>query len=167
MKTEHEEIGSLNSEEIVKVFESGCFGHLGCYANGEVYIVPITYVYSDGYLYSHSQLGKKIEIMRDHPKICIQVEEVQNYFQWKSVIGWGHYEELDNDEAVTAMRLLINRIVKSEGVGGKVTDFEVDVKAMFDTAIIYRMKIEKSTGRFETFGQAELGESNYDSPAET
>lgn len=166
MKTEHEEIGSLKSEEIIKVFEDGCFGHLGCYARDEVYIVPITYVYSEGYLYSHSQLGKKIEIMRGHPNICIQVEEVQDYFQWKSAIAWGHYEELENDKAVTAMRLLINKILKIEGESGKVTDFEVDIKAMFDTAIIYRMKIEKSTGRFETFNPANTDESKFDSSAE-
>lgn len=150
MRTDHGHIDALSTESISTILEQGYVGHLGCYSGHQVYVVPITYAYADGYIYSHSQVGKKIKMMRKHPNICIQVEEVQSTFQWRSAIAWGHYEELKDDMAATAMRLLISKIVKNEG-RDHISDLEVDLKAMLDTAVIYRMKVEKSTGRFETF----------------
>ncbi len=150
MQTHHSNITSLQAEGINKIFERGQLAHLGCYANKEVYIVPITYVYLEGFLYSHSQPGKKIKMMRKHPDICIQVEEVQNYFQWKSAIAWGRYEELEGDQAAAAMRLIIRKIAKNMNER-QISELEVDLEAMLETAVIYRMRIKKATGRFETF----------------
>lgn len=150
METHHHNINTLEDAGINQILERGQLGHLGCYANKEIYIVPITYAYSDGYIYSHSQEGKKIEMMRKHPDICIQVEDIQNYFQWKSVITWGRYEELSGDKAAAAMRLIVGKIARDLDER-RISDLEVDLKAMFETAIIYRMKIKRATGRFETF----------------
>lgn len=150
METHHVNMSTLEDEGIERIFERGELAHLGCYANKEVYIVPVTYVYADGYIYSYSQPGKKIEMMRRHPEICIQVEEVQNYFQWQSAIAWGRFEELSGEQAARAMRLIIAKIAKNLD-DRQISELEVDLKATLETAIIYRMKIKRATGRFETF----------------
>lgn len=150
MKTQHGVIPKLDSKAIIEVLQRGYIGHLGCSINDEIYVVPISYVFDEGYIYSHSRQGKKIEIMREHPNICIQVEEIKNYFDWRSIICWGRFEELDGDEADRAMRLMIEKIIEKEG-DQHVSALEVDLKAVLESSIMYRMKIEKSSGRYEAF----------------
>lgn len=81
-------------------------------------------------------------MMRKHPDICIQVEDVQNYFQWESAIAWGRYEELTGDTGAAAMRLIIAKLAKSFD-DRQISELEVDLKAMLKTAIICRMKIKR------------------------
>ena len=148
MKPHHGNIEILNSDENLKLLEAGLTAHLGCYDKGEIYIVPITYFYKDGYIYSHSKPGKKIQMMRNNPKICIQVEQVEDFFNWKSVISWGRYEELKDEDAVLAMRSILKNMGKNHQENLP-TDFELDVTAVLMTSIVFRMKVSKTTGRFE------------------
>src|SRR5262249_50197768 len=46
------------------------------------------------YIYVFSTFGKKIEIMRANPRVCVQTDEFANQLQWISVIANGLYEEL-------------------------------------------------------------------------
>ena len=43
METQHGTISLLETEAVIRIFERGELAHLGCYANKEVYIVPIAY----------------------------------------------------------------------------------------------------------------------------
>lgn len=90
--------------------------------------------------------GKKIEMMRKNPHVCVQVEDVQNFFQWESVIAWGRFEELQGDEASMAMRNLIRKVNEDNN---RRSELEVDFAAQLEKAIIYRIKLEKVTGRYE------------------
>lgn len=145
MKPHHGEIEALSSKDNIELLQQKVFAHLGCYAKDEMYIVPISYFYDNGYIYSHSRPGKKIQMMRDNPSICIQVEDVEDFFHWRSVIAWGKFEELPEEESIVAMRTILQRLSQSNVP----TDFEIDVTAELETAIVFRMKIEKMTGRFE------------------
>ena len=58
------------------------------------YVVPINYVFEGLSIYSHSLPGRKIEILRTHPRACIQVDEIENDFEWRSVIAFGTFEEI-------------------------------------------------------------------------
>lgn len=148
MKPHHGQVEILSMEDSTKLLESGHHAHLACHLKEDIYVVPITYAFEDGYIYSHSKLGKKIEMMRKSPKICVQVEEIKDFFHWKSVIAWGQFEELTGEKASTAMRLLIKKVVDNKGVKGA-SSLEVDFSAQLETAIIFRMKAQKITGRFE------------------
>ena len=148
MKPHHGVIVPLSSADIIKFLEKGRFGHLACHVKDDIYIVPITYVFEDGYIYSHSRLGKKIEMMRRNPRICIQVEEVEDFFRWKSVIAWGQYEELKGDKATIAMRRLIHKMAE-KGTDSRRSELEVDITAQLESAIIFQIKVEKSSGRCE------------------
>ncbi len=150
MKPHHGEIKILDSEESIKLLEKNRFGHLACHTSDDIYLVPITYTFEDGYIYSHSKLGQKINMMRKNPHVCVQIEEVQDFFQWKSVIAWGQFEELKGDEATTAMRRLIHKMIKDEADKRR-SELEVDLSAQLESAIIYQIKVEKLTGRCEGF----------------
>jgi hypothetical protein len=148
MEFEHGNINALDQNEMLRTLEQGKVGHLGCFSKNEVYVVPITYVFENPYIFSHSRDGKKIALMRKNPRVCVEVEEVHNVFEWKSVIAWGKFEELQDEFASRAMRLLIKKIVGSNK-DLKMSPLAIDFAAMLESAVIYSIHVEKITGRFE------------------
>ncbi|MGZ6480508.1 MAG: pyridoxamine 5'-phosphate oxidase family protein [Bdellovibrionales bacterium] len=139
----HRHVGILGPRDIKEVLESCQNGHLGCWAHGEGYVVPITYVYSNGWIYGHTREGKKIEMMRTNPDVCLQVEEMKSRTEWRSVIAWGKFHELKNERAAEAMRVMIMK------VGGSASSLESDFASILEESIIYGIEITKSTGRWE------------------
>jgi len=135
------EILNLDRSDMIEVLEQGIVGHLGCVNHNEVYVVPITYAYAQGCVYSHSHPGKKIEMMRQSPHVCFQVEDIDNVTHWKSVIAWGEFEEVRGPDLGMAKELLLNKLADSMK--------ENDLNALSD-AIIYRIKISKITGCAES-----------------
>ena len=147
MKPIHGNINTLSEAESLQLLARNTFAHLACHIHDQIYVLPITYAFEDGYFYSHSKPGRKIEMMRKNSSICIQVEEVQDFFHWKSVIAWGKFEELKEDRASSAMRLLIRKVV---GKGDAISPLELDLTAQLESTIIYQMKVDSISGRFES-----------------
>ena len=44
--------------------------------------MPIYFAYHDGYLYSFSTVGRKIEWMRGNPLVCLETDEVVSSQPW-------------------------------------------------------------------------------------
>src|SRR5687768_1532388 len=84
----------LNDDEARKLFHSMRLARLGCVVNGEPYVVPINYHFEDDYLYSHSLPGLKISGLRENPRACVQVDEIESDLHWRSAIAFGTYEEV-------------------------------------------------------------------------
>jgi len=84
----------LSETEARNLIAGGKLGRLGCVDNGEPYVVPINYVFADGSIYSHSLPGRKIDLLRAHPRACLQVDEIENELKWRSVIVYGNFEEI-------------------------------------------------------------------------
>lgn len=85
---------ALLDEEARALLCAAKVGRLGCVDNGEPYVVPINYVFEDGSVYSHSLPGRKIEALRANPRSCLQVDEIEDDFEWRSVIAYGNFEEI-------------------------------------------------------------------------
>ena len=147
-------LGKLNETEIENLLKQQVIGRVACYADGDLYIVPVNYVYDGHFIYSHSAMGKKIEMMRKNPQVCFEIDEIKDMFRWKSVIAWGRFEEITGlQEKEQAMQRLIHRIMPfsdkpndhpSHGIAEKESDIGTQVEL-----IIYRIRVEKKTGRFE------------------
>jgi nitroimidazol reductase NimA-like FMN-containing flavoprotein (pyridoxamine 5'-phosphate oxidase superfamily) len=90
-------IESLSHDEALMILESGCEARLGCIADGEPYVVPVYYVLEGDYAYLHSLPGKKIDAMRELPRVCLQVQVVKSEHRWRSVQAFGTYEEIDDE----------------------------------------------------------------------
>ena len=84
----------LNETEARSLIAAGKIGRLGCVDNGEPYVVPVNYVFEDVSIYSHSLPGRKIDALRAHPRACLQVDEIRDDFNWRSVIAFGNFEEI-------------------------------------------------------------------------
>ena len=151
-------LGKLNPEEIEEVLQSQIIGRIGCHAGGVTYVVPISYAYNGIYIYAHTHEGKKIDMMRENPKICFEVDTMENMANWKSVIAWGEFEELtDEKEREAGLQILLNRILPI--ITSKTVQLSPhwpfppeDVNNI--KGIVYRFKLTEKTGRFETSNNA-------------
>ena len=146
-------IGKLSSEEIEELLRKQVLGHIACYAKGKPYIVPVSYAYDGQSIYVRALEGKKLEMMRENPEVCFQAEDLENMAEWKSVIGWGKYEELtDQKERTKGLKILLDRILpllSSETTHlGAYWPFPPDDLNSI-TGVIFRIRLEEKTGRFE------------------
>jgi nitroimidazol reductase NimA-like FMN-containing flavoprotein (pyridoxamine 5'-phosphate oxidase superfamily) len=87
-------INDMTSKECSEMLARTSFGRLGCARDNQPYVVPIYFAYEPDHLYGFSTVGQKISWMRANPKVCVEVDEVTNHFEWMSVIVNGRYQEL-------------------------------------------------------------------------
>jgi nitroimidazol reductase NimA-like FMN-containing flavoprotein (pyridoxamine 5'-phosphate oxidase superfamily) len=84
----------LSEVEALDFIKGGKVGRLGCVDKDEPYVVPINYLVEKGSIYSHSLPGRKIDAMRAHPRVCLQVDQIDDDFHWRSAIAFGNFEEI-------------------------------------------------------------------------
>ena len=69
--------------------------------------MPIHYVYDKLKIYIYTTDGKKTDIIRDNPQVCLQVEEVIDNGDWRSVIVNGEAKQVtDREEREKAVKLI-------------------------------------------------------------
>lgn len=147
-------LGKLSEQQIENLLKQQVTGRIACHADGVTYIVPVNYVYDGTYVYGHSTAGKKIEMMRNNPEVCFEVDVIQSIFKWQSVIAWGTFEEIaDMNEKQRVMQGIIHRIMPlsvnptnhpSHGITERDTDVGIGVEL-----IVYKISLKEKTGRFE------------------
>jgi nitroimidazol reductase NimA-like FMN-containing flavoprotein (pyridoxamine 5'-phosphate oxidase superfamily) len=144
----------LNETQIEALLESELIGRVGCHSAGVVYIVPVNYVYDGANIYCHSAKGMKIDMMRENPKICFEVENIKDITNWQTVIAWGRFEEItDMAEKQKVLQKLTNRITpyiiddsvtREHGFADEESDIGTSIEL-----IMYKIVVYKKTGRFE------------------
>ena len=100
-------IEDMSREEMTALLLRIGFGHLGCIHHGRPYIVPMHYAYDSQDFYLFTTEGTKTEAIAENPEICLQVEEISNPSQWRSVMVNGRAERItDEGEMERAMQLI-------------------------------------------------------------
>jgi uncharacterized protein len=74
-------IREMSEAECREALTRARVGRLGCALDGQPYIVPVSIVYEEGYIYCFSTGGEKIEWMRANPKLCLQADEISGQSQ--------------------------------------------------------------------------------------
>lgn len=151
--------GRLEAPEIEEVLYRQYLGRLGCSGYGRTYIVPISYAYDGSCLYFHTNPdGEKLKIMRSNPEVCFQVDSMENMANWKSVICWGTFEEIQNEqERAAALKLLLAR--KLPTIASQTVKLSPnwpfhpnnynDIKG-----VVFRICITEKSGKFENIQKA-------------
>lgn len=134
-------ISSLTQEETRALLSEARTGRLGCIDDGGPYVVPVNYVFHDDRIYVHSLLGRKIKALRANPRACLQVDDVQDAYHWRSAIAFGRYEEVtDEGERRWAVRRLLSRFPDLTPVES------VPVHDGQSSVILFRIRVEEVTG---------------------
>jgi uncharacterized protein len=146
-------LGALTRVQCEDVLKRELVGRIGCAAADKVYIIPVTYVFHDKFIYAHSKEGLKVRMMRKNPKVCFEVESRESMRDWRCVILWGKYEELKSvSEQKKALKILSDHLLpfllseslRPEGYVDAPRQVERERKP-----VIYRISIDEITGRFE------------------
>src|SRR6185436_8223287 len=91
-------MGKLSDTDALAVLREGTLGRLGCIAAGWPYVVPVNYFFDGKDIYIHTLPGKKLDALRANPRVCLQVDEIKDSYTWRSVIAYGTFEEVSNEE---------------------------------------------------------------------
>ena len=138
----------LNQSEITKLLTEGTVGRLGCVDHGEPYVVPINYFFEDGKIYSHSLPGHKIDLLRAHPRACLQVDKIENGFEWRSALAFGNYQEIGSpDERRAVLRKFLDRFPLLTPV-----ESVMATDASAPDSIVFCISVDRMTGVAEGKG---------------
>jgi uncharacterized protein len=131
------EIGYRESRELLR---NQNIGRLGCCSEGMPYVIPVNYFFGGEDIYIHSMPGRKIQAMRANPHVCLQVDEIEDTFNWISVIAFGLFEEVyDTTERDRILAAMFQRFPH-------LTPVESKVKNSMSEVIVFRIRIERITG---------------------
>lgn len=115
---------------------------LGCHAGGETYVVPVIYAYEDGAIVTVTTEGRKVAMLRENPRVCVEVDEydADSRGSWRSVIAQGSSEELAGDEIQAALSLLRERFSRASGR-------EAEPRPLSPGVVVLRIRLDEMSGR--------------------
>ena len=148
MRRKEKEIALESDQEAVIRQATIC--RLGLSDEGQPYIVPLCFGYSDRTLYFHgAQEGRKLDIIRNNPRVCVQFDvnteivQAQEGCRWgmryRSVIGFGRALLVDRfDEKRIALDIIMCHYSERQ--------FDFSEQDIMRTAVI-KVEIESMTGK--------------------
>jgi len=138
----------MTPAECATVLSAARVGRLACVQENRPYVVPIYFAFADHHLYSFSMEGKKITWMRQNPHVCLQVDSMRNR-EWRSVVVYGCYEELADDERWRSERRHAWELLQRQAnwwEPGALRPIQQAATA-HSGHLFYRIRIESLTGR--------------------
>ena len=143
----------LTHNQCIQLLQSETVGRIGYTKENNVYIVPISYVLDDKYIYAQSPEGAKLQFMRKNKNVCFQVERIENMINWRSVVVQGTFEELKTEKNIVyASELLSERlepfahrqVTKIASRTKETATLEKRLRTVF-----FRIKLLEISGRYE------------------
>lgn len=143
----------IEKRELVDVIQRCQFCHLSLVdLEGKPYVIPMNFGFRDDVIYLHgAQHGKKIDILKQHPDVCInfttdhllryQNEEVACSWsmKYRSVLCYGVAEFIpDPEEKMAAMHMVMSQYTKGE--------FKFNPPSIREVCV-WRVKVLKMEGR--------------------
>ncbi|MBI4832967.1 MAG: pyridoxamine 5'-phosphate oxidase family protein [Candidatus Lindowbacteria bacterium] len=142
-----------NRAEIEDILKEAAVGRLGIVADGEPYIVPLNFAYSDGRIFFHTGVeGRKIDAIRSNPRVCFEVDEVhevvfnreQTCFStayYHSVIAWGTARFVESDaEKMKCLEIIIKKYADDKA-------FEIPPEHALAIVSVCEIQIDKMTAK--------------------
>jgi len=136
-------IGKLGNTDALAILRAGTLGRLGCIAADWPYVVPVNYYFDGENIYIHTLPGKKLDALRANPRVCLQVDEIKDPYNWRSVIAYGTFEGISNEETQeNVLTKLYSRLPHMTPVESRLVEGAKGT-------IVFRIKVEEVTGMAE------------------
>jgi len=117
-------------------------GRVGCHVDGVTYVVPVIFAWDTDGFYIYTTEGQKVSMMRQNSSVCFEIDEYLVDGSWRSVIVQGVYEELHDDDALRAKRILTERLFSTTGAGRNSGD-----QSQGRVPVAFRIRPLEVTGR--------------------
>jgi nitroimidazol reductase NimA-like FMN-containing flavoprotein (pyridoxamine 5'-phosphate oxidase superfamily) len=137
----------LERAEIDEILSRNHVGRIGYIGDNRVEILPINYVYANGWIYGRTSGREKVQHLRPHWWVAFEVDEVDGLFDWRSVVVHGGFYPMEESgppdarerraEALEALRRLLPET------------FLADDPVPFRT-IVFGIAVQEVTGRSAT-----------------
>ena len=102
------EVVDLNEREIEDMLCRTHYGHLACSLDDKPYVVPTNFAYDMPFIFMYTTAGMKSRILDMNPRVCLQIEEVVNSSDWRSIIINGDATKIiDPVERERILRLIL------------------------------------------------------------
>ena len=124
-------------------------GRLGCARADQPYIVPVSFIFdrADDSIYSFSTLGQKVDWMRGNPKVCLEVDDIINSFNWMTVVVFGRYQEIGQSAEQSDVRRRVYELLQQRRSWWLPGTAKTAPETEHHVPIVYRIRIEQMTGR--------------------
>ena len=137
-------IQDISSEMCIDLLKRTNIGRLACVKDLQPYVVPISFVYSSNFIFGFSTVGQKVDWMRANPLVCLEVDEIADQQNWRTVVVFGKYKELTDQEGRTAAHDLLAKSASWWEPGYSKTVIEGKTRPL--EPIYFRISIDKMTG---------------------
>ncbi len=146
-------LGDLNDIQIYNLLTSQAVGRMACSDGKQPYIVPVTFAYDGEYIYGQTNEGLKLDILRKNPNVCFETGRMTDMRNWQSVLVYGRFQELKHAVAEMARNTLFKHVYPLT-TSSTINPYGHAVSSTVDDStrikpVMYRIKINKITGRFE------------------
>ena len=139
------EVHEMSGAEIEEMLGRIGYGHLACARNNQPYVVPIHYVYEKPDIFVYTTEGLKTEIIDENPQICLQLEELVDDTDWRSVVINGEAERLvDREKKEDVLKKVLSR---NPTLTPAISIRWVNDWIRENKEVIYRIKPSSMTGR--------------------
>lgn len=142
-------VRALDRAECEAILARNVVGRLAYSFHDRVDIVPIHFVYDDGWLYGRTSPGAKLEPIGHNRWVAFEVDEVEAIFRWRSVVVRGGFYILHADGperergAWERAAELMRGLVPQAGTAWDPTP---------ERTVLFRVHADEMTGREATTG---------------
>jgi nitroimidazol reductase NimA-like FMN-containing flavoprotein (pyridoxamine 5'-phosphate oxidase superfamily) len=141
-------IHELTREQCREVLSRAGLGRLACSRFDQPYVVPIHFSFDaeKDCIYAFSTVGQKIQWMRENPRACLEVEEIDDKNSWTTVVVFGRYEEIHQSSGESEARERAEQLFAARPGWWLPATAKVSGREHPDV-VVYRIQIERLTGR--------------------
>jgi nitroimidazol reductase NimA-like FMN-containing flavoprotein (pyridoxamine 5'-phosphate oxidase superfamily) len=143
-------VGELTQNEIGDILTNTSIGRIGCTDGVRVYIVPMLFRLEENAIVCFSLEGLKIEMMRQHPSVCFEVDRIKDAEHWKCVIINGVFEEITDKNELDELRpryteyFLRKRATLTSAIQ---TEGTLNIDLSDSLQVFFRIRFKDITGR--------------------
>jgi uncharacterized protein len=149
-------LGTLEARKCEELLKRQEVGRLAFALQDRVGIIPVHYVYDEGWIYGRTEPEGKLVLILRNRRVAFEVDEIRGMFSWQSVVlhgslyliepDTGEKEKAAHDKAVQLLRRIL-----------PTTFGKADPVPFRDQ--LFRIAVSEMTGRFATLGGTRIAAS--------
>lgn len=138
-------IREMSQYDIRNMIQHTPLGRLAYILDNRPFIVPLSFRFSGGSLYSFTTDGQKTKALRQNDAVCILFEHIESRAKWSTVVVQGRYREIVlEDEQNAIVELMACEPIWWEPGYMKTVDKEGHERKL--EPVFFRIDIESATG---------------------
>ena len=144
MATPRPVFSELGNDDCIALLRRHHVGRLAISHRDRIELVPIHYVFDDGWLYGRTAVGTKIETVSHNRWVAFEVDEVRDTFDWASVVVKGGLYLLRKDGSDQERATYEHGVAMIRQI---IPDALTPDDPVPERALLFRIHVDELTGR--------------------